>query len=318
MVICHTSVPHTFDSIVHAFHMPVFFIVSGWCFNADKNSKVIPFIKKRVKTLVVPYFFWAVVLFSVWQILFAFYDRARMFPIDEFLYYLLYSNAEYSPFCSVQWFLTAMFFASLIGSAVINLFKNSLIKLLISTAGLMVLGWALPHILPVRLPLALDVAVSSSAFFVAGWLIPNRIIPKLSQRIKRILISPVTLVFTLAAGTAAAYFNGYVNMRLMDFKDPVLFYLSAIMLSLALMHISFFFCRLPARVLSLPLFYGKNTLQILIFNQLFIQIIKLFNPLFSYAVWFLCAVGVMVIMIPVILFTNKFLPYTLGKTKKKA
>ncbi|MBR4282172.1 MAG: acyltransferase family protein [Clostridia bacterium] len=54
MVICHTMVSHLFDSIVHAFHMPIFFIVSGWCFNLKKHNKFKSFSLSRIKTLIVP------------------------------------------------------------------------------------------------------------------------------------------------------------------------------------------------------------------------------------------------------------------------
>lgn len=318
MVICHTSVPHTFDSIVHAFHMPVFFMVSGWCFNQAKNTKAVPFVKKRIRSLIIPYFFWAAVLFLMWQIFFLCFDKTRVYPLDKFAYYLFYSNAEYSPFCTVQWFLTAMFFAAVISFFVITAFKKSKAMLYVSTVLLAIVGVALPYVLPVRLPLAVDVALSSSAFFMVGWLIPNLIAPRLSKRLKAAALSPVTLVLLLGVGITEAYFNGYVNLRIMQFNNQILFYLSAVTLSLAVILISYYLCRLPERIIRIPLFYGRNSLQILIFNQLFIQIIKLFKPDFSYTVWFLCAVGVMLLMYPVILFTNRYLPFTLGKTKKKA
>lgn len=52
-------------SVIYLFHMPLFFILSGLTFNP--NKPFIPFVKGRVKRLIVPYFFFS--LYGVVKIL---------------------------------------------------------------------------------------------------------------------------------------------------------------------------------------------------------------------------------------------------------
>lgn len=47
---------------IWSFHMPLFFILSGMCFNASRWSLFIPFLKRRIKTLAVPLLIFAILV----------------------------------------------------------------------------------------------------------------------------------------------------------------------------------------------------------------------------------------------------------------
>lgn len=55
MVCGHTSIPLSISNWIWSFHMPLFFIISGILFNATKYPNFNLFIKKRGKTLIIPY-----------------------------------------------------------------------------------------------------------------------------------------------------------------------------------------------------------------------------------------------------------------------
>ena len=327
MVWCHTEVSHTVDTIVHSFHMPIFFILSGWCFNIAKHKKFIPFVKSRIKSLIIPYFFWGIALYSVWDIFYYLFNRSKFVSIKDFLYCILYNNAQHSTFAAVQWFLTCLFFSLIIAWSVIKICLGKTAFIIASILFLFVLGWQIPFIIPFRLPLALDVAVSSSGFVLCGWIISNKLIPRISDKYKKISLNPLVLLVEIVAGLYISVLNGYVNMRLINYANPLLFYMSAILLSLAIAHFSFIFCNklkndsiLYKNVLSL----GKNTLPILMLNQFFIQPIKLILPHFSfyntlnlnfrYLFWFGFSVILLIAMIPLIKFLNKYIPFSVGKS----
>ena len=61
MVLGHTGIPEIGRKFIWAFHMPIFFIISGLLYNGDKNKKVAPFLFKRIQTLVVPFLFFSCV-----------------------------------------------------------------------------------------------------------------------------------------------------------------------------------------------------------------------------------------------------------------
>lgn len=50
MVLAHIPLSSAFVHYVHGFHMPLFFIVSGYCYRGRH-------LKKTIKKLLVPYFF---------------------------------------------------------------------------------------------------------------------------------------------------------------------------------------------------------------------------------------------------------------------
>ena len=50
-----------FVSFVYHFHMPLFFMLSGYCFNIAKHPQLLPFAVSRVWTLLVPCVLYTVV-----------------------------------------------------------------------------------------------------------------------------------------------------------------------------------------------------------------------------------------------------------------
>ena len=66
MVLGHSSLPAYLNRFIFAFHMPLFFIASGWTSNWE-HFTVVDFIKRRTKTLLVPFIVYSaiVLLFHV-------------------------------------------------------------------------------------------------------------------------------------------------------------------------------------------------------------------------------------------------------------
>ncbi len=63
MVLGHSSLPHFMGSFIYAFHMPLFFIASGYTTHWGKYTFK-EFLKRKVNTLLIPFFVYsAIVLF---------------------------------------------------------------------------------------------------------------------------------------------------------------------------------------------------------------------------------------------------------------
>ena len=60
MVWGHSGVNESMDIIIHAFHMPLFFFLSGYLYK-DRG------IKKKAKPLLIPYFVFGIGLFLLWK-----------------------------------------------------------------------------------------------------------------------------------------------------------------------------------------------------------------------------------------------------------
>ena len=105
MVMGHIGFGATFDKFIHAFHMPMFFFVSGFLYKRT-DSKIYDVLIRKAKSLIVPYF-----IFGVFQcILYGF-----IFGISfEHYYHLLFFNSDGIPIAGVLWFLTALFFTDMV------------------------------------------------------------------------------------------------------------------------------------------------------------------------------------------------------------
>ena len=68
MVIGHTSIPHGLSNFIWAFHMPFFFLVSGWVTHWNKTSFK-EFVIRRSKSLLVPFFVYSLIVLSIYSLI---------------------------------------------------------------------------------------------------------------------------------------------------------------------------------------------------------------------------------------------------------
>lgn len=59
MVLGHTSIPERLSNFIFAFHMPLFFIASGWCTNWAKDNYG-TFVLKKLRTLGIPFLVYSI------------------------------------------------------------------------------------------------------------------------------------------------------------------------------------------------------------------------------------------------------------------
>ena len=64
MVLGHTSIPKAAADFIFAFHMPVFFLASGWCMNWGKYSFG-DLLKRRCKTLLLPFIVYSAIVIGL-------------------------------------------------------------------------------------------------------------------------------------------------------------------------------------------------------------------------------------------------------------
>lgn len=54
--------------LIYAFHMPLFFFISGILYNKDKYTAFVPFLKARFKRLIVPYLIYSIATWCIWAV----------------------------------------------------------------------------------------------------------------------------------------------------------------------------------------------------------------------------------------------------------
>lgn len=107
MVLGHTSIPSVLSNFIWAFHMPLFFIASGWTTNWQKTD-FIGFTKRKLRTLLVPFFVYSLIVLLI-HILQGWVD---------FNHWLCNGWGAYA-----LWFIPVLFLASLFAKVIYSI-KN--------------------------------------------------------------------------------------------------------------------------------------------------------------------------------------------------
>ena len=175
MVWGHAGVSTEMDIYLHSFHMPIFFFLSGYWFSPGKYGMK-EFLKRRAKSLLGPYLFYGAALCVLWNVYSLIAAPDQFVPWGKIAESLFLFNADFSPFAAVQWFLTALFFSEVIFFLFLRLLpKRKWIPAVIALA-LSLLGWFWPVWGLGRLPLALDCAFTGTRLLCAG--IPVKMLPE--------------------------------------------------------------------------------------------------------------------------------------------
>lgn len=273
---------HACKMIIAAFHMPLFFMLSGITMKScDSVRQLACHIIKRLGQLIIPVYLWFLVFCH---------------PINiKNLALLLYgSNLAIGRACgpmAVGWFFPAMFIADTAASVLIYAAKkvsDSMHKeRIIIISGICVYAlasWMLGRFIDigVDLPWSFDVALSGAAFILIGNQ-SSELLQKIDNTRLRNKVVGCILMFAVTAAFAAAntavYDNDYgrVVMALGKYGYYPLFFVGGIVGSV--------FCIMLSMVLQnickcrLALSIGRHTLVMLIIHQRFIQFVE--NRLFN-------------------------------------
>ena len=228
MMMGHIGFGGFVDHTIHAFHMPMFFFVSGFLFKeiADRNLKGI--LLRKTQSLLVPYFLFGLGHYLLWMVFPVFRQgEVNLNP----LWHLLWENTTKLPIAGALWFLTALLWTNVIFLLLRKKIENDKeltiwIVLLVTAAHLCL------KILPFRLPWALDAGIIGMGFFLAGYLLQKK---KEHKVISHLLHMPLWQL--LPAGIVCLVLilvNDDVNMRTGQYACAELFWVNALAASVLL------------------------------------------------------------------------------------
>ncbi len=120
------TTPSFLHTWIYSFHMPLFFIISGIVLNT--NDSVKEFIKKRVKTLLVPYFLlnisvWLIETISKLLLGFMFSSKIDYQRITDGLLGVLI-GFRLTNYYYILWFVIALFFGVICARAIVQFLKD--------------------------------------------------------------------------------------------------------------------------------------------------------------------------------------------------
>lgn len=335
MCLGHIGLPKQLSALIHIFHMPVFFIISGMCYSEVKYANFGVFLKQKVRTLLIPSYFWCFVMYFVWRLYCVFEMRGEPVELDEFIILAFTKDAATSMFGNlgvIQWFFTSLFFAELFFWCFITLKnkfckKDSCLYYILFIAFLLVVNsWYIKYI-SIN-PLGIGTSIVATVFIAIGHM-SKSIIRKYNElKLKK------NIVFTVIAFLLVLFvwgMNGTTNMRTLQYNNIFLYLIGGCAGSFLIFQVARF---IEQKMNKLKLLYnfmiyiGRNTLIVLIFNRLvqftIIRLINYFikNIPFNWESTIGLVILVMIDLviemlafIPIIYLVNRYMFFSVGRKK---
>ena len=292
VVLGHICSKGNIKTYIYSFHMPLFFIISGYLFNYSNVKSFKEFINKKIKAYLIPY-----LTFSAVNIL-------GYYILSGLSFIVLRNNLlETIKFCGIGalWFLPVLFIAeSIFMFCKINSKKFIYsVLIFVGVSGIVLSIWILTRNF---IALILIRSMISLIFITIGYSLCNVI---KNVNLKWYQIAIITLLNILLA-----MINGYVDLWGIQFNNIFLYFINSILGSLNIIFIS---KKIASKLLS---FWGRNTLIIMGTHQLILTIFSKIN-IVNELNFITKLILVLVIEYPIIVLINNYATFLLGKFKKK-
>lgn len=319
----HMKMPGEMLQWIYAFHMPLFFVLSGYTYRAQRIDK--EFLMKKIKTIYVPFLLFALI-----------FCRGEM-SSWAYIAYGSRNALDMAGTYTVLWFLPCFFAAVLVFSLLMNIGNRSKHKVWILAAGVAVmlagakacemLKGGLPMIAKYGYPLNFDMALVGAVFMVAGYYF-RQMIDWINTQRQWLLIVTVVALFAVTGFTA--FMNlpeslnpacAHVEMSVGAFGNWGLFFANALLMSMALIGLSVLVDKWVIRK-NLLLFIGQNSLTILcVHGTILLAASKVLPKMGLVGVddmslmlqGIVSYVIVIAVSIPAILLIKRFVPNLVGK-----
>ncbi len=278
IVIAGHTVSLRYSYPLYAFHMPLFFFLSGLVVN-DKKESFIHFLGKRAESLLKP---WISILFISFLVCCLIPQWRHAITLEAVLadFYTANTNTLQN---SSLWYLVCYFFVLVLFYPVNRIKRSPLVILLFILLAITLL-WIRNMLdrtsLPFhRLPFKIDSALVALVFFcIAKWN-KDKIMKLISNNVSGLLI----FLMLVLSGWLCVY-NKWSNINSLDFGRYRLLYYPIALISIAsVCFLSQWISRFKRTgISSFFQFYGKNSLLIFSFQSLFIRLyLLLFNNIQS-------------------------------------
>ena len=226
MIAGHTGLTSAlgWSEYIAGFYMPMFFLVSGYFFAPDRYN-IKEFVKRRGKSILVPYAFFSIFHLILWLSMWKLHAVSMKEHPLEVIKGVVYDNNRHFPIAGALWFLTCLFITELIGCFVIK-YTNGIVTGIV-TAAIASIGL----FGEIFLPLSADSALTATTFYVVGYYLKTHWAVWL-DKIKNARL--FFKIFLLVMGNLIYIFlirvNGISNIRSCEYgKYPVVYLLHAML-----------------------------------------------------------------------------------------
>ncbi len=260
MIMGHIGFSGIFDFYIHAFNMPLFFFVSGYLYKTKTEKKYKDIVLGKMKSLLIPYLFFGILHYFLYLIM----NKGSNF-LDP-LYHLFFMNNEGLPIAGALWFLTAIFFTTIIYDLLKRKVKNKYVF-----AALVVIIALTGCLLKFQLPYSINAGmVGLGIFFLGNCLAENK------DKLKMLITGKLWLIMIYLVLNGLIFVNGYTNMRTGEYSIIPLFWINLLIGTLTYWNISIWIQNhskyyLIEKLSMLLRYIGENSIVFLALNQLVVM-----------------------------------------------
>ncbi len=300
---------------IFSFHVALFFFLSWYLFNEEKHKSIKNFIKDKAKRLLIPYFAFNIIFY-----IFILITKTEHHDFFSILKWTLFGswlrwNEEIFLLNVSTWFLMALFFTSIFYFLLNRFIKNKNYKIIFLIILSIIIHYLSINFRDFRLPFSLEPALMATLFYWI-WHIYKQKIWKLIEKINYtyLVILPILIFINLN-------FLSWTNFSTNEYWDNYLIFLFSSILWIITWII---IAKLIPKNSFLD-FFGKNSIIILWMEFLktrVLWVIAMFSYWYivyerSYISWSIQVIWTIFILIPIIFFINKFIPFILWNFKSK-
>lgn len=249
------GIPAWFATAVYSFHVPAFFVLSGWFAARRAGDDPRTLAARLARTLLLPYTAFFFVAYAYWLLTRGIGEKAQRWgdvPWWDPLYGFVSGIGPQLYVNPALWFLPALFVTALAYALLRRVLPSWTLALLALGSGLAWIAW-FPQV-GIRLPFALDVLPVALAFYAVGAAAAGAHVPWSTP-----LVATSATVVLLLSWAALAWFNGRVDIAQLRFGATGWVFFAAALIGTALL-LSASAALMRVRALQ---WIGRNTLLIL-------------------------------------------------------
>lgn len=304
VIVGHLTTIWHLRGLIYSFHMPLFFLASGYFFKYQKNKD---FIYKLINKLLKPYIFFSFIIFIISYIFnsttehqnFHFYLKMKIFADGYYNDTKIWGNM---PPIGILWFLPALFWCRIIFNNIQTYKYNYLIAIFISITSVY-LGKNI-----INIPFGILEGGQAVIFYMMGTTYSNsHIQTRINRFIQNIFIASIWIII-------ASY--NYMSMADFSYSNWPLNIIGAISGTWCIYKLILYFSRIPYQIINIFkdifIWFGKNSLYIFCIHSMLMSIQNHILPL-NDTTWSITVIIHIITATLLTLFYNYYRKKTYGK-----
>ncbi len=317
VVVSHTPVNAEFNLPLTYIRMPFFFLCSGLMFNIQREGSFCNFLKKKARSLLIPFATFHIISYPFWLI----FDRNfGADVVDAYPWYEPLPDVLLGRFAiddAPLWFLTALFTTEIIYFFIAKYltYKQKLVLFPV----LVIIGYLSQAFISVKLPFMLQTVAVAIVFYALGNILKEQI---LSFGKKNCILHCISLILFGSILYFASIYNGKIAMHINQYGNFWLFLPISFVALLASQSFAVILEHIFSRrswieyisrnliiIVGLHIMVGKF-LKFITFYIFNISLSIYQDTIIPNLVFSLVSI---LLLVPVMMFVNRFCPKLIGK-----